>query len=115
MSRKHLITETYLGDSKEQNFYYLMLPDVSEPGFYRATTSFNAFFNSRKKPRPNVTNVRQFTACPDDEIVLRKLMFRDAGVDWDNLRVFRSIWEFYNFIKYDYKTRQYTSKEKLTR
>lgn len=107
---KNLVIETYF-TKKEQNFYYLMLPDVGEDGFYRAVSSFNAFFNSMRNPKANVTAVRQFTADYEDDIHHRRDSVLYKDVDWDNLRTFDSIWDFYKFIGYDHKTRKYKSGE----
>jgi hypothetical protein len=108
MASKMLIIETFFG-KRRQNFYYLMLPGVREDGFYRAVMSFSAFFQSMRNPHANVTEVRQFTAHMEDEIEFRKRLFKD--VDWERLRTFASIWEFYKFVGYDYKTRKYRSGE----
>lgn len=87
-----------------------MLPDVTEQGFYRAVMSFSGFFQSTRNPKANVTEVRQFTVDDDDGILLRKKFIKD--VDWNNLKCFASIWDFYKYIGYDYKTRKYNSGEK---
>jgi hypothetical protein len=110
VSRKYLVIETFFKETK-QNFYYLMLPDVRDDGFYRAATSYNAFFNSIKKPKANVTDVRQFTSDDELGIEIRK-KHEPRSIDWDNLQTFASIWEFYKFIGYDYKSRKYKSGEK---
>lgn len=106
MGRKFLVIETFFGERK-QNHYYLMLPKVRDKGFYRSVMSFNAFFNSTRRPKANVTEVRQFTA--DNHIDIQ--MEFNKNVDWDNLQTFESIWDFYKFIGYDYKTRKYASQE----
>lgn len=108
MATRVLVTETYFNERK-QNFYYVMLPDIGEDGFYRAVGSVNAFFNSLRNPKANVTEVRQFTHDHEDDAAIRKQFLKD--VDWNNLRTFGSIWEFYDFIGYDYKTRTYRSGE----
>lgn len=110
MPSKHLIIETYFNERK-QNFYYLMLPNVTEDGFYRSVRSFNGFFNGTRDPKANVTEIRQFTCTYEYEIKFRKEFFKD--VDWDNLKTFDSIWSFYEFIGYNYKTRKYASGEVL--
>jgi hypothetical protein len=110
MSRKFLIIETYFGENRQQNFYYLMLPDLQDKA-YRSSISFNAFFYSTRSPQSNVTNVRQFTASHESEIKYRKVFFKN--VDWDNLKTFDSIWDFYKFIGYNYKTRKYESGERM--
>lgn len=107
---KILVIETYFSKN-EQNFYYVILPETRENGFYRAVSSVNAFFNSIRNPKANVTAVRQFTADYEVEVQFRKKFFKN--IDWDNLRTFDSIWEFYNFIGYDYKNRKYKSGETL--
>jgi hypothetical protein len=106
--RKHLVIETFFAEVR-QNFYYLMLPDVREDGFYRAVSSYNAFFNGMRNPKANVTEVRQFTSDHEIGIQVRKQFLKN--VDWDNLRTFQSIWEFYDFIGYDHKARKYKSGE----
>jgi hypothetical protein len=110
--RQFLVIETYF-TKKEQNFYYLMLPDCREDGFYRAVMSFNAFFNSTRNPTANVTEVRQFTSDDSFGIDIRKKSKLYSHVDWDNLRTFASIWDFYKFIGYDYKARSYKSGEAM--
>jgi hypothetical protein len=84
-----------------------MLPGVTEQGFYRAVSSFNAFFHSMRNPKANVTEIRQFTSCQEIDIQKKFL----PNVDWNNLKIFNSIWEFYDFIGYNYKTRKYKSGE----
>lgn len=108
--RKILIIETF-SSKKEQNLYYVMLPDVTEKGFYRAIGSFNAFFNSTRNPKANVTELRQFRAETDLEEGISFHKFWH-NIDWDKLKTFASIWDFYKFIGYDYKTRSYQSGEK---
>lgn len=88
-----------------------MLPKGKENGFYRAVSSVNAFFNSMRNPKANVTEVRQFTADDEVGIEIRKKFLKD--VDWDNLKTFKGIWDFYKFVGYDYKTRKYKSGETL--
>lgn len=103
---RYCIVETYL-EIDRQNFYYLLLPDVREDGFYRQAMSFNAFFYSMRKPQANVTKDRQWTADDEAGIEIRKRYNRH--VDWANLRTFDSIWAFYDFIGYDYKKRKHPS------
>jgi len=110
--RKYLIIETFY-TKEEQNFYYLMLPDVRDHGFYRSTMSFNAFFNCIRNPHANVTEVRQFTSDHEDDIKHRKDSILYKDVDWDNLKTFDSIWAFYDFIGYDRHKRKYKSGEVL--
>lgn len=107
---KVLVIETFFA-KEEQNFYYLLMPKTSDNGYYRAASSFNAFFNSTRNPKANVTEVRQFTADIEEDIKHRKALFKD--VDWDNLHIFENIWEFYDFIGWDRKARKYKSGETL--
>jgi hypothetical protein len=109
---KGLVIETFFNDPRHC-YYYLVLPDVGEDGFYRDTMSFSAFFQSCRNPRANVTEVRQFTYMAAYEIQFAK-KYR-ANVDWDNLKTFESIWEFYDFIGYDRHARKYKSGEAMKR
>lgn len=110
MSRKYLVTETFF-DDRPQNFYYVLLPDGREDGFYRDTMTFNAFFMSLRNPKANVTEVRQFTVDDTTGIEIKKKYME--GVDFDNLQTFESMWKFYEFIGYDYKARKYSSGERM--
>jgi hypothetical protein len=110
--RTNLVIETYF-DRDEQNFYYLMVPDVSEAHFYRSVRSLNAFFHSVRSPRANVTEVRQFTCDDEGDCALRKKSKMYADVEWETLRTFPTIWAFYEFIGYDHKARRYASGERM--
>lgn len=107
-----MVIETYLNE-RRQLCYYLKLPDVRDDGFYRSMRSFNAFFNSLRSPKANRTAVRQFTYTPTEEIKFKKKYMK--SVDWQNLKTFDSIWDFYEFIGYDYKARKYRSGEVMQR
>ncbi len=110
--RTRLVIETYF-DRPDQNFYYLMVPDASEAGFYRSVRSLNAFFYSVRSPKANVTEVRQFTCDDEDGCAIRKKSKMYADVEWESLRTFPSIWAFYDFIGYDFRARKYASGERM--
>lgn len=110
--RTNLVIETYF-DRDEQNFYYLMVPDVSEPHFYRSVRALNAFFYSTRSPKANVTEVRQFTHDDEGGLVVRKRSKMYADVDWKRLPVFLSVWSFFEFIGYDHRARRYASGERM--
>ncbi len=111
--RKGLVIETFFKEEK-QNFYYLILPDLKDDGFYRTIRSFSGFFQSVRNPHANVTEIRQFTYHDHREIEFKKDFYRfNKTIDWDNLKTFESLWSFYDFIGYNYKTRKYKSGEVL--
>lgn len=105
-----LVTQTRFTPNR-QTFFWVSMPEVREPGFYRAAVSFNAFFNSMRNPKANVTEVRQFTADLEDDAAVRMKFRPDVG--WDQLRTFASIWEFYRFVGYDHRRRRYNSGERM--
>jgi len=109
------VTETHYALDEatraSQTFYYLALPEPGEDNFYRATMSCNAFFNSARSPKANVTEFRQFTLHDPTDTMHRKEYLRHVA--WDDLRCFPSIWDFFTFIGYDHRTRSYASGERL--
>lgn len=109
---KVLVIETFFGERK-QNFYYLMMPAPSESGFYRDTRSFNAFFNSTRNPKANVTETRQFTWEDEFGIQIRKDSGFRKDIDWDGLKTFAGVGEFFEAIGYDPKARRYASGEAM--
>lgn len=112
MKDKKLLVETF-SNVRRQNFYWLVLPDVRDPGFYRDATAFNAFFNSLRNPHANVTDVRQFSAKCSDEVCHYTRMW---GVTLrSKLPTFVGMKAFYTHIGYDPKTRSYASGERLKR
>jgi len=107
--------------SKVRECYLLHVPDFNEPGFYRQVGSLNCFFYGRKKRvKPgeviHTGNVHLFknNHSPDGH-----MFALHAEFEYDDKRsklwigetvekTFESIWEFYQYIGYDYKTRKWS-------
>lgn len=97
--RKHAVI--VVDESSTMVVHVLNTPDFGEPGFYRQATSLNAFFFSDKMR--NQSPEALFVCHPWHE-------FESCycGFDYKVSRTFDSIWEFYKFIGYDYKSKRYT-------
>lgn len=114
----------------DTGWYRLLMPQYNEPGFYRQTVSFNAFFHTWNKKlsraidryglydlrinkhKPNhMPDGHLLMVHPDNEYEMElRMSWADAKRKAENFRIkaeFKSIWEFYEFIGFDYKTRKY--------
>lgn len=111
------------------DWYVLNMPTYGDPGFYRQTVSFNCFFHGYNKRvgaainkygvwDPRVKKLLHnhtpdghiFAARSDHEYNIEKGIFAKGGARLDRyepLGVFNSIWEFYEFVGYDYKTKKW--------
>lgn len=110
MSRSHIIVETPKNHNGPRRRWRLHLPSVSEPGFYRQVTSFNAFFNSvRQRNWKNA--IRRGVGTPDGDWTLygatHESEYNMTGLPDVDLPIVdvHSIWDFYKIIGYDYKKR----------
>lgn len=98
---KFLIIETIFAD-EQKKYYTFELPVGSS---YRQVTSFNAFFYSRSHPR-NWTNKRLFIARSPDELLSHEKLAATSATKLTD------IYEFFNMIGYDYKSKTYLSGER---
>ena len=95
--------------------YVLNTPFPGEDGFYRQTTSLSAFFferqplaHSRNFKRRNETKDILWLCEPWSEFEIRQKIDTKWGIARKiSDRIFNSIWEFYEFIGYDYKTKKW--------
>ncbi len=97
--------------AKEALFFKLFIPGPGEKGFYRSTGSFNAFFNNGKGRnwyRRNGIEVlytyRHLSEFEMEEEISKKYGGKPAV--FANIS-FYSIWAFYTYIGYDYKSKRY--------
>lgn len=86
--------------------YVLNTPLPGEDGFYRQTTSLSAFFYSLK--RRNETKDVVWLCESWSEFERRQKLDAKWGIAHKiSDHVFNSIWEFYEFIRYDCKTKKW--------
>ena len=98
-----------LETSKDRtNYYqrkiYFQLHDVKDPGFYRAVGSFNALFHSRNH-RKNITELRQFTE--------HDMEFVDSYRTTAPSVTVGNLYDFFDLIGFDNKTKKYASGERI--
>ena len=110
MPHTFVVHKLSTNDNSVDEYYTLNMPTVYEPGFYRQTGSFNAFFNAytKRKFRPNWQNGILFHAESKrdwDRSVFGGKFF--AKKDFKFVANFDSIWDFYKYIDYDYKRKKY--------
>ena len=82
--------------------YYRFDLDDGKNFCYRTRMSFNAFFHSIKDR--NVSNGFLYHTDRKDSIEKIAKIFDDYPVNWIDCK---NIWEFYQIIGYDYKTKKY--------
>lgn len=119
------------GETDDREIWYLYRqPDVYEKGFYREVGSLNCFFHGgrtrknkdhRTHTYNNWTNKRFFTLKDEWEhqnaIDIAAMFKEKHGVNLavpppiDQMRVFENLYEFYDFIGYDYKAKRYLDPE----
>ena len=123
--------------SNEFAWYKLNLPEYGEPDFYRQARSFNAFFHTWNKKLSNAIKKhgmysKQVSAAkpnhtpdgfllmarPEPDFEMEKAVSVKCGADQSKVdashRVveeFPSIWAFYDYIGFDYKTRKYRTEK----
>lgn len=97
-----------LTNIETEKAYVVRLPDYSEPGFYRQTVSFSAFFHSIKKfgkeqRRRNTDPVtgKIYYACEPRD------MERPHTIFPPKIRRVENIYAFYKEVGYDYKKRRW--------
>jgi hypothetical protein len=118
--RKFAVQQIRRSDSHHVQLHVLWLPFVTETGFYRQVTSFNAFFHSGKlkKHGPNWSPEFLYRELDWEEFEIECNTWREhAGkydldpdaCDWRKLPTteHQSIWEFYEAIGYDYKSKRW--------
>lgn len=110
-----MVTEVDRNTSKHIRRFIVSMPDIKDKGFYRATTSYNAFFSSLK--RRNWSDKKIY--IPIAECYGTSTKFENPpGVVIDvnhtygpskikNPIKMKSIWDFYKAIGYNYKTKSY--------
>lgn len=82
----------------------IQIPDVSEPGFYRTITSFNAFFNSIY--RRNWSDDHLFQVI-DDRMTERRQDWELQRDDKLPVHEHASLYAFFDAIGYDRTTKKY--------
>jgi hypothetical protein len=119
--RKYYASEHTFGELGDLRYIGFTVPGQH---FYRMTTSLNAFFTAgrggNKKlstPRPNVTNIRSFQIKFDlNELEIWKKYINDGlEVSFEVVDDVGTLYDFYDFIGFDRKTRRYTTGEKMLR
>lgn len=111
--REFIVRQTDLTKERNRNaIYTLFLPDVSEKDFYKQTKSLNAFFHNPKKKRNWSPDGRLFTLLTleeyeiDKEINEKYLKLYDIKYTQHSGITFNGIYEFYNYIGYNGKTKK---------
>ena len=79
--------------------FILMMPEVGEKGFYRQTTSLNAFFYSKHKRNGpySCQTLQEFER-------FRRVFGKYYQMSKTS---FNGIWEFYAYVGYDYKSKRW--------
>lgn len=123
------------GNSSRKNGWWakLIMPEYGEPGFYQQARSFSAFFhcwnkslqaainkhgtNSPQALKHKVNHVDGyfFMSRDEDDFEFQKKAMVQSGADAKKVEeghriiaTFNTIWEFYDYIGFNYKTRKYT-------
>jgi len=104
-------------NGKEVLLHVIRQPLVTEPGFYRASLSGNAFksreikiwydrYYTKRKVMPRQFSIRYSS---DFEIETRLVVNKYLDHQWWSLPILdhESIWEFYKHIGYDHKKKKY--------
>jgi hypothetical protein len=95
----------------------LEMPESGEPDFYRQARSFSAFFQGRSGI--NHHDGFFFTARPEEDFEDEKMLMVQCGADAAKVEASHKpvatcndIWEFYEYIGFDYKTRKYRERKR---
>jgi hypothetical protein len=120
---KFVVIEIDLMDKeyRHKRVHVFNLPSPSEKGFYRETTSFNAFFNGVPKgnrlhgPNQNSTtlyNAKRWIEFEETCERQAKLFVEKKLKGFPDDRLLprvehQNIWDFYQKIGYDYKKKRY--------
>ena len=108
--RKYAVKKIGKVNGENDEVYILNAPSPGEDGFYRQITSLSAFFfeHSRNLKRRNETKDILWICEPWAEFEIRQKIDTKWGIARKiSDRVFNSIWEFYEFVGYDYKTKKW--------
>lgn len=125
MSKRWAVTEIDLITYEHLHLHVILIPSYNEPGFYRQSISFDAFFMGRHRYNWNQTTKRLYSAkrygiTGDgwDEFngeMDRMLDFNarhnisSTGLDDRDLLFtnYFDVWSFYKAIDWDYKKKRY--------
>ena len=89
------VIDTY--NNKHLGYHRFKLPEVGQPGFYRETTSYNAFVNNEKRHWNG--RILYYAQHESD-------MFREPEPNVP-MTIHPNIWSFYKAIGFDYKKGKY--------
>lgn len=115
-------------DNNQAVIHFIHIPNVSEPGFYRTAISLEYYRNREltgwydKYHQKGKVCPRRFTVKFSYEKFVAEVARTEDNLRKyvpgyvDNLRTLpifehESLWEFYKFIGYDYKTQKYTKEQ----
>ena len=105
--RLYYVLQTgFVPEIPAQTVYEFLHPQVSDPGHYRMTTSLNAFFHSQNN-RKNITVHRQFSLHHSFK-ELKYALVRDVPII-----TLPSLYDFFDYVGYDRKTKKYASGERI--
>lgn len=110
--RKLAIIRINLKDHSHDHLYVMHFPSYQDHGFYRQTMSLNAFFHGyRKRPNKTSTHLYVYHEWREFEAQCERTVKWDGCHDEDDRKLrtteLNGIWEFYQAIGYDYKTKRY--------
>lgn len=127
--KKHAVVEIDLSkkDYPHRRLHVLWMPEFKDPGFYRQGVSYDAFFNSSTKRTlatthgPNwrtgnvLYNAKRWdefeSDCQHQAELYERLKLKGLRDDRQLPTVeHQSIWEFYETIGYDYKSKRWWKK-----
>jgi hypothetical protein len=122
--RQHVIVEVRAG--VREIVHHIQMPDFRESGFYQNGLSIDAFlrywlhaafgsFNNKKnlRVRSELYFYGDSRAAFETDNACTNAIMRNAGIDNYNLYKdckyvdHQSIWEFYNYINWNYKTKKF--------
>ena len=102
--RKLAVTEIDTTTFEHRCLHVIHVPEATDPGFYRQTVSYNAFFWSGKRRnwKPNDCLFRGLR-WDEHEQELKHKFYEEAAKTVEH----HGIWAFYESIGYDYKKQRY--------